>query len=647
MARMQATKDLFLRSMSAIYLFAFASLYVQIPGLYGDNGILPAKVVLKPDGRPPEKRFQGRPSLMWLLPGLGLDAQEGMDLICILGCLLAVIGLTSRRMRDSVLFALLWFLYLSVYEVGQTFLWFQWDILLLEAGFLTILVAPLHLRKWRPPQASQHDTITLWLVRWLLFRLMFASGVVKLTSRCPTWWGLTALDWHYESQCIPTPLAWYAHQLPQWFQKLSVAAVYLIECFTPFLFFVPIRNLRLFSWFSQILLQVLIVLTGNYNFFNLLTVTLCIPLLDDQFLGKNKPAIKSDSFAARVGRGLAKLVSFTVYAGLAYSTVRLFNLRINAENYSVESEIAFTDEDFFNGLRDIMPYTIWLGKISLGAEVLMALWRSISQEQGILAKVWSSCQCFVFTSVAIYMFTISLVPHCMVDQTASANLSPEVRQLHHNVQSFNLVHSYGLFRRMTGVGGRPEVVVEGSNDLNKGWKAYEFLYKPGNVSVSPPFVAPHQPRLDWQMWFAALGSYERTPWFINFAYRLLEGKPEVLDLIASNPFPEKPPKFIRANLYTYRYTSFRSGSPSWWKRKLEREYMPAISKETKGLKEHLQRNGIIQESSRKKAKSKTQEPQDNTLKNLLAHARSFFGVLTGPTLIFSLFLPAVVISIAI
>ncbi len=118
MAKIQSTKDLFLWCMSAIYLCAFTSLYVQIPGLYGDGGILPARAVLKPDGRPVEKCFQKRPSLMWFTLELGLKAQEGMDLICIMGCMLSLICLISRRMRDSVMFALLWFLYMSVYEVG-------------------------------------------------------------------------------------------------------------------------------------------------------------------------------------------------------------------------------------------------------------------------------------------------------------------------------------------------------------------------------------------------------------------------------------------------------------------------------------------------------------------------------------------------
>ena len=88
---------------------------------------------------------------------------------------------------------------------------------------------------------------------------------------------------------------------------------------------------------------------------------------------------------------------------------------------------------------------------------------------------------------------------------------------------FQIINSY-LFRRMTGVGGRPEVIIEGSDSMNGPWKEYHFMYKPGNMSESPKFVLPHQPRLDWQMWFAALGSYGHNPWFISLLYRILESK---------------------------------------------------------------------------------------------------------------------------
>ena len=138
------------------------------------------------------------------------------------------------------------------------------------------------------------------------------------------------------------------------------------------------------------------------------------------------------------------------------------------------------------------------------------------------------------------------------------------------------VNSYGLFAVMTTE--RREIVVEGSND-GTNWLAYEFKYKPGDVNRRPAFVAPHQPRLDWQMWFAALGDYRQNPWFANFCERLLQGSPEVLALLEKNPFPGHPPRYIRAELYDYHFTSFaeRRATGAWWKREFIGEYLPPLS----------------------------------------------------------------------
>ncbi|CAB4010268.1 lipase maturation factor 2-like [Paramuricea clavata] len=237
--------------MAAIYLFAFGSLYVQIPGLYGDSGLLPAKSLLRKDAKASSfEMFLRKPTLLWFIRDLGLTTQTGMSFLCIIGICLGVLGIARKAWRDFTSFLTMWFLYFSLYQVGQTFLWFQWDILLLEAGFLCLLVAPK--RKASFSSSAPHDSISMWLVKWLLFRLMFASGVVKLTSGCPTWWGLTALNWHYESQCIPTPLAWFAHQFPDWFQRFSVAMTFVIEGPIPFLFFAPIRSLRIFAFYLQL-----------------------------------------------------------------------------------------------------------------------------------------------------------------------------------------------------------------------------------------------------------------------------------------------------------------------------------------------------------------------------------------------------------
>ena len=127
---------------------------------------------------------------------------------------------------------------------------------------------------------------------------------------------------------------------------------------------------------------------------------------------------------------------------------------------------------------------------------------------------------------------------------------------------------------------RLEIIVEGSNDGQQ-WQAYQFKYKPGNLGDAPSFVAPHQPRLDWQMWFAALGNWRQNIWFVNLAVRLLQGSEPVIQLLASNPFPEQPPRFIRARSVDYQFTSFseREKTGNWWKEGREKEYLPVISRD--------------------------------------------------------------------
>ena len=125
---------------------------------------------------------------------------------------------------------------------------------------------------------------------------------------------------------------------------------------------------------------------------------------------------------------------------------------------------------------------------------------------------------------------------------------------------------------------RLEIIVEGSND-GVTWFEYEFKYKPGDLIRRPKFVAPHQPRLDWQMWFAALGNYRQNPWLVNFCLRLLQGSPEVLALLERNPFPNAPPRYIRAVVYDYHFTDFamRRKTGAWWRREPKGDYLPAIS----------------------------------------------------------------------
>jgi len=455
---------LFIRILGLIYFVAFASLAVQITGLIGSRGILPAGDYLQAiHNRFGSQSYWLVPTVFWLNSG-----DTFLKAVCVAGAVLALV-LCAGYAQRLILIAL-FVLYLSLVSVGQDFLNFQWDALLLETGFLAIFLG--------------NSRLVVWLFRWLLFRLVFLSGALKLLSGDPTWRSLTALNYHYETQPLPTPLAWYLHQLPEVFQKLSVAAVLCIELGAPFLILAP-RRLRFFAAAAIIFLQTLIALSGNYAFFNLLTVALAVFLLDDQALRRRFPDRVAQSLLARQANGKTS------------------------------------------------PAGRW---IAAGVAVL-----------------------------------IVLVSGFQIVQAFGGPVPRPVRQLMVSVAPVRIINAYGLFAVMTT--SRPEIIVEGSSDGHT-WLAYEFKYKPGDVTRPPGWVAPYQPRLDWQMWFAALGTCYDNPWFVSFMLRLHQGSPDVLALLGKNPFPDAPPQYIRARLYDYHFTDLaaRRADAAWWRRKLMGAY---------------------------------------------------------------------------
>ena len=141
---------------------------------------------------------------------------------------------------------------------------------------------------------------------------------------------------------------------------------------------------------------------------------------------------------------------------------------------------------------------------------------------------------------------------------------------------FRSFSGYGLFENMTPT--RPEIILQGSND-GQTWEDYEFKYKPGDLQRRPPFVAPFQPRLDWQMWFAALSPLDQNRWFVSLANKLLTNSPPVVALLARNPFPQAPPKYIRALLFQYHFTdpATRRATGQWWRRDYLGVYLPELS----------------------------------------------------------------------
>jgi len=483
----------FLSCLGVIYLIAFVSLWVQISGLFGSNGIAPVQETMaawKQQAHAAHlgwSKFYKVPTLCWISSSDGF-----LKFQCAAGTVLAVLLIVGIAPAPCLF--LLWLIYLSLCTVGDPFLSFQWDVLLLETGLYAIFLAP---RQWlprHPLRETPPSRIALWLQRWLLFKLMLRSGVVKLTSGDPAWRDLTALNYHFETQPLPTWIGWYAHQLPAWVHRSDTLVMFIIEIGMPFLIFFP-RRPRQLACLAFLALQFFILLTGNYCFFNLLAMVLCLTLLDDAALQK--------CFPARWCPCSVPVPPARAWAPLRFARGALMTLLVVA--VAVTSTVQFIT--MFH-TRILLP-----GKLVVAYEAVQPL------------------------------------------------------------RSFN---GYGLFQVMTT--SRPEIIVEGS-DNGVNWRAYEFKYKPGDLKRRPQFVEPHQPRLDWQMWFAALGNYQQNPWFVNFCVRLLEGSPQVLALLEKNPFPNAPPKYIRAVLYNYSFTDLatRRKTGDWWQREPMGLYLPPVS----------------------------------------------------------------------
>ena len=473
------SRSFFLRALGLVYAVAFWAALRQSAPLIGGDGLLPAHLFLDRLRQSHDSAwdaFWTAPSLFWLAASdatLTALAATGLG---------ASLVLVAGKFRAPLL-GLLWLLYMSIYQVGQLFYGYGWEILLLETGFLSIFLVPL----WRT--ATPAPTALIWLCRWLLFRLMFGAGLIKLRGDA-CWLDLTCLLYHYETQPIPNPLSWYLHQLPPWIHQGGVLFNHLVEVVVPFFYFAR-RRLRHIAGLLTIAFQTLLILSGNLAFLNYLTLVLCIPLFDD--------------------RALEPLVPTRWRAG-APAPARLRPAR----------------------------------RLVTAALVLLVALLSIQPVVNLL--------------------------------------SPR-QAMNRSFDALHLVNTYGAFGHIGKE--RREVVIQGTYDLvideNTQWSDYEFKHKPGALDRRPSLVAPYQPRLDWQIWFAAMSDYRRQPWLVHLVYKLLIDDVGAQSLLGPHPFTQGPPAFIRAELYQYRFTRPADGTSAWWVRHRLGPYLPPLSASDPGL----------------------------------------------------------------
>jgi hypothetical protein len=399
--------------------------------------------------------------------------------------------------------------------------------MLLEAGFLSLLFVPGGLRprlgETRPPVRA-----ALYLLLWEWFRIYFESGVAKIASGDIEWRNFTAMDEYYQNGPLPTWIGWYVQHLPHWFHAATAFFTLALELVLIWTAFLP-RRIRIALFFVVTPWQIGIILTANYTFLNYLVLILGFLLLDDGFLMRFFPtkwtrplltqaAVPSPEAEPQFDDPLSILVtpsSPSSDEGLATKEAR---------------------RDWPANLRS------WLAPLGVAAAAVMLVW--------------------VFYATTVQM--VWMVTPAPLPTSPVALLDP-----------FRIANRYGLFAVMTR--NRYEIEFQGSND-GQTWIAYPFRHKPQELDKAPRIYAPYQPRFDWNLWFASLGEWRDNPLVLRTERRLLSKNVDVLALFAANPFPQGPPRQVRAVLWQYWFTSMTEKREHglWWRRQFLGLYAPAI-----------------------------------------------------------------------
>jgi len=496
------TRFVILRLLGIVYAVAFLAAANQILPLIGSDGLLPIGSFLSRvrEGLGSSSAgFMRLPSLFWISHSdatLLAAAWIGFALSCVV----------AAGFANALILAILWALYMSFVHLGQDWYGYGWEFQLLETGFLAIFLCPLlDLRPFhgRPPR------VVIWLFRWLIFRIMFGAGMIKIHGDV-VWRDFTALYYHFETQPIPNPLSRWFHFLPRPALRAGVGFNHLAELVAPWFVFGP-RRARHIAGAVIVFFQVTLILGGNLSFLNWLTIVPALACFDDSFWERLAPR----RFAAWAERARTRA-------------------------------------------RPSRPMTI---------------------------TSWA---------LACVVAILSVQP--------ALNLFSSHQLMNASFDPLDLVNTYGAFGSVGRV--RENVVFEGTDasfpDDESVWKPYLYRYLPTDPTARPRQIAPYQPRLDWQMWFAAMDSPRDYPWTFHLVWKLLHNEPGVVGLFASNPFPDHPPRYVRAVLYTYAFADPAKFSGVWWTRKREGLWIPALSTDNPQFIRLLQAYGWLSADGRLK-----------------------------------------------
>lgn len=506
---------IFHRLLSAIYLVAWSSLLAQVHLLIGSRGLLPFVELVE------ALRDEGAlspmvlPSVLALFPSSDVALSAG----AVGGVILALLGLAGVAPRAMAVLQTA--LYLSYVAACRSFLAFQWDNLLLECGLLAAFLP----RDRRAP-------IIHFLLRALVFKLYFESGLAKWQSPIHDWRDGSAMTYYYETAPLPTPLAWRAHHLPHAWHLFESWATLVLELVLPWLCFGP-RRARLAAAFAFTLFQIGNALTGNYGFFCYLSIALHTLLLDDTDLARARARVRST--LARTSQRVPIRTAFAWLRG-ATGPLRPLRLLLARKRGTKVSSAVGAAAGSQTAASGIPPARSGLRLVRLRRSAAFAgagAWAVTS-----LVGAW-------FQFGAPGPGSRPLVPIVELNQT------------------FRLVNNYHLFASVTRERIEPEVQTQ----LNGAWIPQHLRYKAGPVAEPPRFVAPHQPRVDFQLWFYGLAYSRRPPLFVmNLLARLCDDPDAVRPLFRA-PLPAAPDA-ARIVFWDYRFTSpdEMRASGAWWRR---------------------------------------------------------------------------------
>jgi hypothetical protein len=474
------TRFIILRWMGFVYVVAFYVAARQLVPLVGADGLTPAPLFFHQMSGHFGGSLNGffeSPSIFWWN-----CSDTWLRVVPWIGVVISCVVLAGYA--NAVMMTVLWFLYMSIVHVGQDWYGYGWEIQMCETGFLVIFLCPLF--DVRPFSLRPPPLQIIFLFRWLIFRIMLGSALIKLRGDS-CWQDLTALYYHFETQPIPNPISRWFHFLPHPVLQFGVIWTFVVELVSPWFVFWP-RWGRYIAGAIIISFQFTLIVSGNLSFFNWLTILPALACFDDRFWRWIAPTF--------------------------------------LKSYAMEAQLAARPNRQMNGIA------------------------------------WA---------VAGLVAVLSIQPVLNL-------LSPE-QAMNTSYDPLHLVNTYGAF----GTVGRerPVIIFEGTDsadpDTATDWKEYPYVASPWDPKLTPPFLAPYQPHLDWQLWFAAMATYHEYPWTLNLVWKLLHNDPATLSLFAGNPFSNYPPRYIRAVLYVYHFA--KPGNPEhvYWIRERLGLWLPALS----------------------------------------------------------------------